>query len=94
MSTLDSRLRHVWEAKQAHNRHAGDWQDDLILTATKTPKPLLANALTALRRAPEWQGVLAYDEFALVTMLMKAPPWNNHLHNCWTKTHGPTATTH
>jgi hypothetical protein len=27
----------------------------------------LANALIALREAPEWQGVLAYDEFALVT---------------------------
>jgi hypothetical protein len=42
---------------------------DLILTPTKTPKAILANALIALRRAPEWQGVLAYDEFALVTKL-------------------------
>ena len=36
---------------------------------------ILANALIALREAPEWQGVLAYDEFALATMQMKPPPW-------------------
>ena len=50
------------------------------------PKPLLANALTALRQAPEWQGVLAYDEFALVTMLMKPPPWRKREDNSWTPT--------
>jgi predicted P-loop ATPase len=51
------------------------WRAALLLSPTKTPKPLLANALTALRYAPEWQGVLAYDEFALVTMQLKPPPW-------------------
>ena len=60
------------------------WRDELLLTPTKTPKPLLANALTALRHAPEWQGVLAYDEFALVTMLMKPPPWLKYEDNSWT----------
>ena len=44
---------------------------------------LLANALIALREAPEWQGVLAYDEFALVTMQMKPPPWLSDKDN-WT----------
>ena len=38
-------------------------------------KPLLANAITALRAAPEWGGVLAYDEFAHVTVLQKPAPW-------------------
>jgi predicted P-loop ATPase len=42
---------------------------------SKQPKPMLANALIALRGAPEWKGVLAYDEFALVTMAMRPPPW-------------------
>jgi predicted P-loop ATPase len=60
------------------------WRDNLLLTPTKTPRPLLANALTALRQAPEWQGVLAYDEFALVTMLMKPPPWRKPEDNSWT----------
>jgi predicted P-loop ATPase len=63
------------------------WRDELLLTPTKTPKPLLANALTALRQAPEWQGVLAYDEFALTTMLMRPPPWSRHKDNNWTPVH-------
>jgi predicted P-loop ATPase len=37
-----------------------------------------------LRRAPEWHGVLAYDEFALTTMAMKPPPWLKHMDNSWT----------
>jgi predicted P-loop ATPase len=69
-----------------NNSFGDEWKDDLILTATKNPKPLLANAITSFRRAPEWQGVLAYDEFALVTLLMRAPPWNRHQHNNWTPT--------
>ena len=54
---------------------AVSWRDELILTPTKTPRALLANALTALRRAPEWVGVLAYDEFAGRVMAMQPPPW-------------------
>jgi MarR-like DNA-binding transcriptional regulator SgrR of sgrS sRNA len=65
-------------------RRRVDWRVDLILTPTKTPKAILANALTALCKAPEWQGVLAYDEFALVTKLMKAPPWLANEGNSWT----------
>jgi predicted P-loop ATPase len=45
---------------------------------------LLANALIALRRAPEWDGVLAYDEFSLITMMQKPPPWLKHQDNNWT----------
>jgi hypothetical protein len=33
-----------------------DWRVDLILSPTRTPKAILANALIALRKAPEWQG--------------------------------------
>ena len=54
----------------------GGWRDRIpILTPTKTPKAVLANALYALREAPEWQGVLGYDEFGLTTMAMLPPPW-------------------
>jgi predicted P-loop ATPase len=59
------------------------WRAALLLSSKNTPKPLLANALIALREAPEWQGVLAYDEFALVTMQLKPPPWLKHENN-WT----------
>jgi predicted P-loop ATPase len=60
-----------------------DWHSELLLTATHRPKSLLANALTALRRAPEWQGVLAYDEFQLTTMALRPPPWLKHEDNSW-----------
>jgi predicted P-loop ATPase len=60
------------------------WRLDLELTPTKQPRPLLRNAIIALRGAPEWQGVLAYDEFALTTMAMKPPPWLKAQDNAWT----------
>ena len=52
------------------------WREHLLLTATGTPKPLLANAITALREAPAWQFVLSYDQFAMETILDVALPWD------------------
>jgi predicted P-loop ATPase len=52
------------------------WRDHLILTSTGAPKPLLANAITALREAPAWQDVLAYDQFAMETIIDGSPPWD------------------
>lgn len=52
------------------------WRTNLIVTGAGAPKPLLANAITALREAPAWQGVLAYDQFALETLVSDAPPWH------------------
>ncbi|MBR1156012.1 virulence-associated E family protein [Bradyrhizobium sp. JYMT SZCCT0428] len=52
------------------------WREHLLLTNTGTPKPLLANAITALRAAPPWHGVLAYDQFAMETIVGDAPPWD------------------
>jgi predicted P-loop ATPase len=51
-----------------------DWKTKLIRSKAG-PKPLLANAITALRLHPAWIGVLSYDEFALRVVLDKAPPW-------------------
>src|SRR5262245_31930087 len=52
------------------------WQTRIpLLTDTMKPRPVLANALYALREAPEWQGVLAYDALSLATMAMLPPPW-------------------
>ena len=75
------------EPFDALQQQLNGWRGDLLVTPTKQPKPQLANALTALRGAPEWQGVLAYDEFALAIMALKPPPWFKHADNTWTPQH-------
>ena len=40
----------------------GDWQQNLLMTDRGTPRAVLANAITALRLAPEWEGVLGLNE--------------------------------
>ena len=55
---------------------AANWYDHLILNQNGNPKPILANAIIALRYAPEWCGVLAFNEFSIGTVALKAPPWN------------------
>lgn len=54
-------------------KHA--WAKNLLLSASGAPKPLLANAITALRDCPSWQGALSYDAFSMQTVLERAPPW-------------------
>src|SRR5262245_9354165 len=71
------------ERLEAFQQEMNGWRGDLLLTPTKQPRPLLRNAIIALRGAPEWQGVLAYDEFALTTMAMKPPPWCKAEDNAW-----------
>jgi predicted P-loop ATPase len=36
---------------------------------------VVANAIIALRNAPEWRGVLHFDESALATIVKRVPPW-------------------
>ncbi len=54
---------------------SGNWREGLLLNLNCTVKPVLANAITAFRNAPEWSGVLARDEFAHVTVLQRPAPW-------------------
>jgi hypothetical protein len=37
--------------------------------------PVLANAISALRHAPKWKGVLAFNEFDLTPVALRAVPW-------------------
>ena len=37
--------------------------------------PVLANAIAAFRHAPEWGGVLAFNEFGCGTVVLKPAPW-------------------
>jgi len=41
----------------------------------KGAKRALANCAIALRHAPEWAGVVAFDDFANSVVFKKAPPW-------------------
>jgi predicted P-loop ATPase len=51
------------------------WKSRLLRTSSGAIKPILANAMTALREAPSWFGAFAYDEFSKQAMLMATPPW-------------------
>lgn len=52
------------------------WKSNLLVTPRGMPRALLANAITALREAPAWFGVLAYDDFSRETVIRAAPPWD------------------
>jgi len=59
---------------QAPEGDAVDWQARLLRNSRGDPKPHLANAITALRFHPDWQGVLWRNEFAELTVARKPPP--------------------
>src|SRR6266550_1002354 len=46
-------------------------------------KPILANAYTALKYDPEWEGVLAFNEFSLHTVTKKPTPWEKPAGSHW-----------
>jgi predicted P-loop ATPase len=72
MIDKQAKLHQFKERRQAKEE---PWRDELIYSANGQIKALLANAIMALRLAPAWQGVLAYDEFSLRTLLQRPPPW-------------------
>jgi predicted P-loop ATPase len=57
-----------------------------MLGAGGRPVPNLANALTSFRKAPEWIGVLRYDDFGLRTIALRPPPWAKKKDNSWQPT--------
>jgi predicted P-loop ATPase len=73
-------------------RHAGakqrDWTDELILDKDNKIVPNLANLVLILRKAPKWEGALAYDEFNARVVIRKRPPWGNEEPDApWTDYH-------
>jgi predicted P-loop ATPase/phage/plasmid primase-like uncharacterized protein len=62
-----------------------DWRGDLLVNRDGEPRPVLANAILALRTAPEWKGVLWHDEFASTTVARSPPPWHPKQHT-WKRT--------
>jgi predicted P-loop ATPase len=80
---------------RAVHASAASWRNDLLLNLNGTVKPVLANAITALRNAQEWSGALAYNEFASCTVLRKPAPWmkpSADVHEEWTPNHDVLAT--
>lgn len=52
-----------------------EWTSGLMRFGSGAPQPSLANACHALRNAPELHSMLAYDVFAMKTMMVSPPPW-------------------
>lgn len=67
------------------------WTDGLMLNKHGAPLGNLRNVLHALRNAPEWHGVLAYDEFAARAITTNPPPWSNQTVEHWTDYHDTRA---
>ena len=63
------------------------WSNGLMLNNRGGPLGNLRNVLHALRKAPEWHGVLAYDVFAARTITTKPPPWSDEALEWWTDYH-------
>jgi putative DNA primase/helicase len=53
---------------------AAGWKTRLLIGKRGGALAVVANALTALRHAPEWQGVLHLNESSLATIVKLAPP--------------------
>jgi len=57
------------------NCSKSSWQQNLLMNNQGNARAILANAITTLRLAPEWQGVLGFNEFSMCTVALKQPPW-------------------
>lgn len=60
--------------RRAEAAATGTWRDGLLQTGTGQPKPILANVITALRSAPQWQDVLWYNDFAECVVARRPHP--------------------
>ncbi len=63
------------------------WTDELMRNKSGVPLGNLWNAIQALRDAPEWECVLAYDEFAAKVVTRKSPPWRGPTVRHWADEH-------
>jgi putative DNA primase/helicase len=70
------RLRQPHNGTAKPNGHAKEsaWESMLLRSEKGTPKALLANASTALRYAPEWKGVLSYNEMSRRPVKLRSSP--------------------
>ena len=71
----DEAVRILIAATRPAAAFSNDWRKDLLFNKEQELRPVLANAITALRGAPEWDGVLWHDAFATRTVARRPPPW-------------------
>jgi hypothetical protein len=65
-----------------------NWRDLLIISGkTKAPLPCLENAITVLRYAPEFRGVLRFNTFSLRTVIDGLLLWTELPSDEWTNIH-------
>ncbi len=62
------------------------WKAGLRRFNSGAPIPQLANVIHALKHAPQWAGVLAFDEFALNVVSKMPTPWSTSP-EIWTDNH-------
>jgi len=68
-------VRDMVTAATAEPGSLDGWRRGLLLNQYDQPRAVLANAIHALRHAPEWREVLWHDAFATATVARMPPPW-------------------
>src|SRR5215469_86939 len=74
------------EFGSALGRERGGWahiSELMITTRDGAAKAVLANAITVLHYASEWDGVLAFNEFTLHVTTKKSAPWERKAGTNW-----------
>ena len=87
---LKNRFAELKKTREARlrRRKQPDWTDQLILDKDGKIIANLANLILILREAPEWKGVLGYDEFNARVVIRKRPPWGEEAADTpWTDHH-------
>lgn len=60
------------------------WEAHLVRNDKGQVLPVLSNVVDILKHAPEWQGVVAYEEFSGQVVKLKAPPYERGETGEWT----------
>ncbi len=75
LSTLKE-VRQSVAASQRRRQGSENWMSAMILNDAGEPRPLMENAGAVLDRAPEFRGVIWFDEFANRIVVRMPPPWH------------------
>lgn len=80
----EAAIRAVLDAAADGSGYSTAWRAGLLCNEDGYPRALLANAIHALRQAPEWRGVLWHNELATATEARRPPPWGVAQRQPWT----------